>query len=65
MSILPVTSANSSTLQNTHYQAKLDSGATKHFKKKEHLRFLDNIKTLQNRPIAHLPNGTMVKATHE
>ena len=44
---------------------KLDSGATKHFFRKDHLRFLSNIKSLKNGPTATLPNGHIVQATHE
>ena len=44
---------------------KLDSGATKHFFGKDHLRFLSNIKSLKNGPTATLPNGHIVQATHE
>ena len=65
MSITPVASLNNSSFQNTTYKAKLDSGATKHFFKKEHLQFLHNIKSLTDGPVAHLPNGITVKTTHE
>ena len=66
----PVTSTheNNNTTSNTNqisFNMKLYSGATKHFFRKDHLRFLSDIKILQNGPIATLPNGHIVKATHE
>ena len=45
--------------------AKLDSGASKHFFKSTHLKYLKNIQKLSNGPIAHLPNNTTVQATHK
>ena len=44
---------------------KLDSGATKHFFRKDYLRFLSNIKCLRNGPTATLPKRHIVQVTHE
>ena len=38
---------NNSTIKNDQIIAKLDSGATKRFFKKEHIQLLKNIKILQ------------------
>ena len=47
------------------FNAKLDSGASKHFFKTSHLQFLRNVQPLEDGPIAFLPNNTTVKATHK
>ena len=66
MSITPVASTINSCIKiQPKVSAKLDSGATKHFFKKEHLQFLKNVQKISNGPLAHLPNGTVVKATYE
>ena len=44
--------------------AKLVSGASKHFFKTTHLQFLRNVTKLNNGPIAYLPNNTQVQATY-
>ena len=50
---------------NNNVSMKLDSGATKHFFRRDHLRFLTNITRLSSGPTATLPNGQVVTATHE
>ncbi len=62
----PVASKNVSTsLTHDDFNAKLDSGASKHFFKSTPLKYLANIQKLINGPIAHLPNNTTVQATHK
>ena len=55
----------SPSFSRENFNAKLDSGASKHFFKSTHLKYLNNIQKLSNGPIAHLPNNTTVQATHK
>ena len=55
----------SNVTSDNNFYMKLDLGATKHFFRRDHLRFLTNIRRLTNGPTATLPNGQVVKATHE
>ena len=45
--------------------AKADSGASKHFFKFEHIKYLKNVQRIYNGPFAHLPINTTVQATHK
>ena len=46
--------------------AKVDSGASKHFFKANHIKYLRNAQKLYDRPIAaQLPNNMIVQATHK
>ena len=56
---------NISSSSNTVFNAKLDSGASRHFFKTEHAKFLTNVQPIKNGPIAHLPNNTTVQASHK
>ena len=59
----------STSIPTTHFttnvNAKADSGASKHFFKAEHMKYLKNVIKLQNGSIAQLPNNTIVQATHK
>ena len=46
------------------FTAIIDSGATKHFLKEKHRKYISSVKELCNGPIAQLPNQQFVKATH-
>ena len=46
------------------FTAKVDSGATKHFFKQDHLQYFSSVKKLFNGPLAQLPNKQLVQATH-
>ena len=63
----PVASHDFNKKPNLHepLKAKLDSGASKHFFKTTHLKFLRNVQKISNGPIAYLPNNFQVQASHK
>ena len=61
----PVTSAQQTNISSNTFNAKLDSGASKHFFKSTHCKFLDYVQALKNGLIAYLPNNTIVQASHK
>ena len=62
----PVASTSISNHQfSNNLDAKADSGASKHFFKTDHIKYLKNITKLDNGPNAQLPNNMIVQATHK
>ena len=49
----------------TNSIAKIDSGATHNYIKKEHNHLLQHTKILPNGPIAYLPNKTTIQADRQ
>ena len=64
-SIIPVASTNVYNNFLISIVAKLDSGATKHSFKLQHLHTLNDIHEVSHGPTALLPNNTKVQASHK
>ena len=61
----PVASTKQTNMPSNTFNAKLDSGTSKHFFKSTHSKFLNNVQELKNGLIAYLPNNTIVQASHK
>jgi len=62
---VPVASTNALISTNHIINAKLDSGATKHYFKSDHAKYLTSLTPINHGLTAILPNKTKVQASHQ